>query len=90
MFIPLPLNYGITVYSKSGCAGCDAAVAYIEDMDLEMKYVLCDEFILEDRTYFLNVMKQMSGREIKYFPIIFKDGKYFGGLNGLSNIVAEN
>jgi glutaredoxin len=90
MFIPLPLNYGMTVYSKSGCSGCNTSVAYIEEMDLELKYVLCDEFLREDRTYFLNVMKQMSGREIKQFPIIFKDGKYFGGLNELTNLIAEN
>jgi glutaredoxin len=44
-------------------------------------FVNCDEFLLENKEEFLNLMKSLIGYEYKTFPMIFKDGRFIGGYN---------
>jgi len=42
-------------------------------------YVNCDEFLLENKEEFLNLMKSLIGYEYRTFPMIFKSGRFIGG-----------
>jgi glutaredoxin len=91
MFEP-PAESGYTVYSKSGCVNCEKAKRMIEDKSAEfrsglafpLKYINCDDYLIEDRTGFLSNIKLFAGTEVKYFPMIFFDGQYIGSYNALA------
>jgi glutaredoxin len=92
MFEP-PAESGYTVYSKSGCVNCEKAKRMIEDkllmtwsqgLALPLKYINCDDYLIEDRTGFLSNLKLFAGCDVKYFPMIFFDGEYIGSYNALA------
>ena len=92
MFEP-PADKGYTVYSKSGCVNCLKAKRMIEDkllktwyqgLDLPLKYINCDDYLIEDRTGFLSTIKLFAGGEVKMFPMIFFDNEYIGSYTALA------
>jgi glutaredoxin len=81
MEIPEPKKGEITVYSKSGCFGCNCVKKFLKEKKINHSIIDCDEFLLDDKEYFLQFIQKIVGKERKHFPIVF-DGKIFvGGLD---------
>ena len=81
MEIDKPIEKGFTIYSKSGCPTCLKSKAYLKQKNLIFTVINCDEYIIEDRDFFLSFIKEQAGHEVKMFPIIFYDGQFVGGFN---------
>lgn len=81
MEIDKPIEKGFTIYSKSGCPNCLKVKAYLKQKNLILTVINCDEYIIEDREFFLSFIKELAGKEVKMFPIIFYDGQFVGGFN---------
>ena len=79
MNIPRPASTSYTIYSKSGCLYCTKARVLLQNEQVPPLYVDCDEFLLENKEEFLNLMKSLIGYEYRTFPMIFKNGRFIGG-----------
>jgi glutaredoxin len=83
-------EYTYTIFSKSGCVNCVKAKKMIQDRQTECKnynvnveIIDCDEYLLEDRTGFLNYIEALVGKKVTLFPIIFIGNSFIGSLNEL-------
>lgn len=75
-----PAAVGYTVYTKSNCSACEATKNTIP----EALYINCDSY-LDDPDEFLDFVWSLPEADtVKSFPMIFKDGKYFGGYKEIS------
>jgi glutaredoxin len=72
---------GFTIYSKSGCTFCVKVKSLLKEKGLIFNMVDCDEYLIEDKPAFLEFIKELAGREVNSFPMIFFDGKFIGGYN---------
>jgi glutaredoxin len=84
-----PNNTGFTIYSKSGCSYCLKAKSLMKDTKLLFNIIDCDQYIIEDKPSFLNFIKEISGKEVKTFPIIFFDEKFVGGYTETVDFVEK-
>ena len=73
-----PQENTFTIYSKSGCPNCVKVKQLLKDKQIIFTIVDCDEYILTDKHFFLQKMQEITGKECKYFPMVF-DNKYFIG-----------
>ena len=83
-----PTNVNYTIYSISNCKYCVMAKEHINKKTTECTIINCDKFIgsCRERDNFYNFMKQYTIIPYIHFPMIFKDGKFVGGLKELLNI----
>jgi glutaredoxin len=81
MEIDKPIEKGFTIYSKSGCPNCLKAKGFLKEKNFIINVINCDEYIIEDKEFFLSFIKEIACQEVKLFPMIFYDGKFIGGLN---------
>lgn len=81
MEIPSPLLNGFTIYSKSGCSNCLKAKNLLKDNKGLFNIIDCDEYLIEDKAFFLSFMEEKIGYSIKVFPFVFQDSKFIGGFN---------
>jgi len=72
---------GFTIYSKSGCTFCVKVKSLLKEKSLIFNVIDCDEYLIEDKPAFLEFIKQLAGKEVNIFPMIFFDGKFIGGYN---------
>ena len=79
MNVPHPASDAYTIYFKSGCLYCTKAKVLLQNEPVPPLVVNCDEFLLEDKQEFLNLMKSVIGYEYKTLPMIFKNGRFIGG-----------
>ena len=74
-----PSKKCFTIYSKSGCPNC----LTIKKLLIENKFffleINCDEYILENKDYFLKFIENKAETSYKTFPMIFYDEKFIGG-----------
>lgn len=97
MEINMPLEKGITVYSKSSCNFCDKVKAILYDSETfpfeeysentnssftPFVVVNCDAY-LENKETFLSFIETLAKKEWKTFPMIFWDGQFIGGYKEL-------
>ncbi len=87
MNIEVPVEKGFTVYSKSGCPNCDKIKILLDENKLEYTIINCDNYLHENRSFFLEFIKLITREECKQFPIIFKDANYIGGYKECMNEV---
>lgn len=80
MDIPKPKPDEFTVYSKSGCVNCVNVKKLLKDKNIRFSVVNCDEFIYEDKEGFLNLIKELAGKEYRVFPMVFDDLTFVGGF----------
>ena len=81
---PTVTNY--TIYSISKCKYCDMAKEHINKLKLSKSTNIgCDKFITtcRERDNFYNFIKQYTVIPYYHFPMIFKNGKFIGGLKEL-------
>jgi glutaredoxin len=81
MEIENPSESGFTIYSKSGCPNCIKVKKLLKDNNINFNLIDSDEYIIEDKDFFLNYIKEISNVEVKTFPIIFYDKKFIGGYS---------
>ena len=87
-----PTNVNYTVYSISNCKYCVMAKEHINKKTTKCTIINCDKFIgsCRERDNFYNFMKHYTIIPYIHFPMIFKDGKFIGGLKELLNIRAAS
>jgi glutaredoxin len=90
MNIPRPGGDSYTIYSKSGCLFCTKAKVLLQNERIPPLFVNCDNFLLENKEEFLNLMKSLIGYEYKTFPMIFKNGRFIGGYNKTKEFYEES
>jgi glutaredoxin len=80
-----PIEKGWTIYSISKCEYCDKSKLYLESIGEEINIINVDDVIKKKYTKqkFLDHIYLMTGQNIKYFPMIFKDKEYIGGFKEL-------
>ncbi len=85
MDIQLPAKKGFTIYSKSGCINCDNLKKLLDDNKLEYNVINCDEYLVNNKDFFLKFICELSKKEIKVFPMVFKDDLFVGGYKEAVN-----
>jgi glutaredoxin len=80
-----PTNANYTIYSISDCKYCVMAKAHIKKNSAKCTNVNCDKFLgsCRERDNFYKFMKQYTVIPYIHFPMIFKNGKFIGGLKEL-------
>jgi glutaredoxin len=76
-----PTNTDYTIYSISNCKYCVMAKEHLGIATV----INCDKFVgsCRERDNFYNFMKQYTVIPYIHFPMIFKNGKFIGGLKEL-------
>ena len=77
-----PASRDYTIYSISNCKYCVMAK---EHLGSASGVINCDKFVgsCRERDNFYNFMRQYTIFPYIHFPMIFKDGKFIGGLKEL-------
>lgn len=80
---PVITNY--TIYSISNCKYCNMAKEHINKIKLKSTNINCDRFVktCRERDNFYKFIKQYTVIPYYHFPMIFKNGKFIGGLKEL-------
>ncbi len=81
MNIKKPMETGFTIYSKSGCPNCTRIKKIIIEKKLTFIEINCDEYLIEDKDFFLSFIKNLVQKESKVFPMIFNSGIFIGSFN---------
>jgi glutaredoxin len=81
MDIPLPKANEFTIYSKSGCINCNNVKNLLKDKQLGYTIINCDDFLFDDKEYFLNFIKVNAGMEWNVFPMVFHGKRFIGGFS---------
>jgi glutaredoxin len=89
MDITEPSLIGFTIYSKSGCSNCTKVKNMLKTSNLSFNVVDCDEYILENKEFFLSFMEKKIGHSYRFFPIVFHDNKFIGGFSETSEYVEK-
>ena len=79
-----------TVYTKSNCSYCDKIKQLMEEYNENANYILCDEWLVNKRILFLNIMRIKTQRDEVTFPIVFFEGKYIGGFDECEKKIKNN
>lgn len=79
-----PTNTDYTIYSISNCKYCVMAKEHLSGTKSPL-IINCDKFVgsCRERDNFYNFMKQYTIIPYIHFPMIFKNGKFIGGLKEL-------
>jgi glutaredoxin len=85
MYIELPAGKGFTIYSKSFCINCDNIKKLLDDNKLEYNIINCDNYLNENKDFFLEFMKLITRQECKMFPIVFNNQKFIGSYKDAVN-----
>lgn len=81
-----PSNTDYTIYTMSKCKYCVMAKEHIKDKSTsKCVNINCDKFLktCRERDNFFQFMKEHTIIPYFYFPMIFKNGKFIGGLKEL-------
>jgi glutaredoxin len=79
-----PSSRDYTIYSISNCKYCVMAKEHLGSVSAS-SVINCDKFVgsCRERDNFYNFMRQYTIFPYIHFPMIFKDGKFIGGLKEL-------
>ena len=84
-----PTTVDYTIYYISNCKYCDMAKEHIKKLKSLPKCtnIGCDKFVVtcRERDNFYKFIKKYTVIPYNHFPIIFKNGKFIGGLKELLN-----
>ena len=84
-----PKSNEYTIYSKSGCQYCLKAKDLLNENKLTYTIINCDEYLLENKSTFLEYIKNISGKNISSFPIIFYNNLLVGGYKDLQENIKQ-
>jgi glutaredoxin len=74
-----PVSNGYTVYGKSDCSYCEKVKVLLSEFDEVFTYLNCDDYLISDKTAFLQFIEKLAGKEYKTFPMVFYSGEFIGG-----------
>ena len=80
MQIQGPSDKSFTIYSKTNCKYCILVKGLLDEHKIPFIEINCDEYLSQDKQYFLNFIKEKAEREYKTFPMVFCDSKFVGGF----------
>ena len=84
-----PASSGFTVYGKSSCPYCDKVKGLLAEYSEAFVYVNCDEYLLENRSAFLEFIEKLAGKEYKTFPMVFDSKQFVGGYTDTMKVILE-
>jgi glutaredoxin len=73
-----PSKKDFTIYSKSGCSGCKQVKNFLKDKNFLFNEINCDEYLINEKMAFLSFIEEISGKQLKSFPIVFYNGEFVG------------
>jgi glutaredoxin len=76
-----PEETGFTIYSKSGCPNCTKIKKILLENKNCFVEINCDEYLIENKEFFLSFIKELINKECNTFPMIFNNGIFIGGFN---------
>lgn len=96
MDIPRPQKGEFTIYSKSGCVNCNKIKKLLKDNSFLFRVIDCDDFLIENKSVFLDSMETLCGKRVTTFPMVFDGNIFLGGyeqtvsyINELNDFFAE-
>lgn len=69
-----------TIYTKTGCSYCEKVKVLLKNKNYNPIFINCDDYLKNDKEFFLNYIEKIAGVKHKTFPIVFKDGIFIGGF----------
>ena len=83
-----PQEKSFTIYTKSGCPNCIKVKGLFYTSPIKPLIVDCDEYLMKDRTAFLEFIKTKKENDSPtFFPIVFNNGVYIGGYNEILALI---
>ena len=70
-----------TIYTKSGCHNCTKVKNLLKNEKNKLLLIDCDDYLIENKTEFLEFMKNKIGKEWKTFPMVFDNNIFIGGFD---------
>lgn len=93
MDIIKPSSYGFTIYSKSNCKYCikikSLFTEFTEFTENTLNIIDCNDYLSENKVFFLDFIKNLALKEVLTFPIVFFNGNYIGGYNETKKMMEE-
>ena len=89
MQIEEPSDKSFTVYSKTNCKYCVLVKSLLDENKIPFNEINCDNYLAEDKLYFLNFIKEKANRDFKTFPMVFCDGKFVGGFVETDRLIMD-
>ena len=89
MQIDEPSDKSFTIYSKTNCKDCVLVKGLLDECKIPFIEINCDEYLSQDKQYFLNFIKEKAGREYKTFPMVFCDSKFVGGFLETERLIMD-
>jgi glutaredoxin 3 len=79
------------IYTKSNCVYCSEVKKLLNNQGKQYKENNSDHYLTNQKTKetFLNSMKYQTGKDIRTFPIVFKNGVYIGGYTETHKIIEK-
>ena len=74
-----PFENSFTIYTKSGCKFCTEVKKLLKQRNIFFQLIDCDDYILENKSDFLEFIQKITKQEIKTFPMVFNEKKEFIG-----------
>jgi len=71
-----PYKQGFTLYTKSNCNFCAKVKRLFKSNNMTYKMIQCDKYIAYNKEDFFYFIRNITGRNIRTFPIIFYNGKF--------------
>ena len=89
MQIEEPSDKSFTIYSKSNCKYCVLVKSLLDENKIPYIEINCDEYLSQDKQYFLDFIKEKAMRDFKTFPMVFCDGKFVGGFVETDQLIMD-
>jgi len=89
MQIEEPSNDSFTIYSKTNCRYCSVVKSLLNEHKIPFNEINCDDYLSQDKQYFLNFIKEKAERDFKTFPMVFCDGKFVGGFVETERLIID-
>lgn len=89
MQIEEPSDKSFTIYSKSNCKYCVLVKSLLDENKIPFIEINCDEYLRQDKQYFLDFIKEKAMRDFKTFPMVFCDGKFVGGFVETDQLIMD-
>ena len=91
MQIEAPSDKSFTVYTKTNCKYCVLVKSLLNENKIPFIEINCDDYLSQDKQYFLNFIKEKANREHEYktFPMVFCDGKFVGGFVETDKLIMD-
>lgn len=84
-----PSDKSFTIYSKTNCKYCVLVKSLLDEQKIPFIEINCDDYLAQDKQYFLNFIKEKADRDFKTFPMVFCDGKFVGGFLETERLIMD-